>query len=64
MMLTQMKKEAIKLIEKQRQAEIQMMADMKYYIDRSDKKYYKLKKNHIDRISILDYILMKIGGNK
>ena len=43
-MFTQMKKEAIKLIEKQRQAEIQMMADMKYYIDRSDNKYYKLKK--------------------
>lgn len=64
MMFAQMKKEAIKLIEKQRQAEIQMMADMKYYIDRSDKKYYKLKKNHIDRISVLDYILMKIGGNK
>ena len=58
MMLHKIKKEAIALIEKQREAEIQMMSDMKNYIDRKDKDYYKLKKNHIDRISILDYILM------
>ena len=58
------RKKAVQLIEKQKEIEMQMLWDMKNYINKKDKKYDRLRQNHLDRISILDYILMKIGGNK
>lgn len=58
------RKKAIEFIEKQKHIELQMLWDMKNYVNKKDKKYDKLKQNHLDKITILDYILLKIGGNK
>lgn len=51
---------AIVLLEKQRDMEMVMMNNMPTYIDKKDKRYKKLKRGHIERIGLLDYIIMKI----
>lgn len=51
---------AIALLEKERDKEMVMMNNMPTYIDKKDKRYNKLKRNHIERIDLLDYIIMKI----
>jgi len=51
---------AIALLEKERNKEVIMMNNMSSYIDKKDKRYNKLKRNHIERIDLLDYIIMRI----
>jgi len=54
------RKEAILLIEKQIEAEETMLKQMKTYIRSNDKNYNRIKQNHIDRISVLSYIKVRL----
>ena len=54
------KQEAIALIEKQRDMEIVMMNNIPEYMSRNDNGYNKLKRRHLRRIEVLDYIFNKI----
>lgn len=54
------REKAIAYLTKQRDIELQMMKDMKNYISSTDKKYAKLKRNHVETIELIDYILMRL----
>lgn len=58
-MLTKREK-AIEYLNKQKNIEVQMLKDMKNYIKSTDKKYDKLKRNHVEIIDIIDYILIRL----
>ena len=54
------RQEAIQLINKQIELEEQMLRQMNNYIKSDEQDYNRIKQNHIDRISVLSYIKVRL----
>ena len=54
------RKEAILLIEKQIEAEETMLKQMRNYISSYETRYVTIRRKHLEKISVLEYILSKL----
>ena len=54
------RKEAILLIEKQIEAEETMLKQMRNYISSYETRYVTIRRKHLEKIRVLEYILSKL----